>query len=388
MSFLSKFTSIFQSQSTTDAQSSPSVLKLEELLTLILKPQIKFDSKICVDQLINYLSEREDHLDLFFSYIKASRLNKLAPLGLVKLLSTIHQAFATSDFMYEIAIKLRESRFQWLQQESKMLTEADEDRQRGQSLTEAADNDNDIWEFIRNYYTYLQRVAANVDLFRSVQKDHYPYTNEKEYIEPKLMFLWHYKIQNTMNTALVLLKFDLQVAEIQKFIYDDVLKFQNFLSSEITKVVDSYATLPNSDTLSLNEILSDSFKHYDIIKKFHTKAKMFQLQEPKMVQIDNGSLQEFQGFIAKLKVLNQMTFKKSIKVPNKQNPCMGVPTHNPNVIHLKATSGQFKKYQQEDSIDESEESDSIEVQDVVEDLSDKKKKTRKHQRGQSTFQQN
>ena len=39
------------------------------------------------------------------------------------------------------------------------------------------------------------------------------------------MFLWHYKIQNTMNTALVLLKFDLQVAEIQKFIYDDVLKF-------------------------------------------------------------------------------------------------------------------------------------------------------------------
>lgn len=31
------------------------------------------------------------------------------------------------------------------------------------------------------------------------------------------------------------------------------------------------------------------------------------------------------------------------------------------VIHLKATSGQFKKYQQEDSIDESEESDSIEV---------------------------
>lgn len=36
-----------------------------------------------------------------------------------------------------------------------MLTEADEDRQKGQSLTEAADNDNDIWEFIRNYYTYL-----------------------------------------------------------------------------------------------------------------------------------------------------------------------------------------------------------------------------------------
>lgn len=78
-----------------------------------------------------------------------------------------------------------------------------------------------------------------------------------------------------MNTALVLLKFDLQVAEIQKFIYDDVLKFQNFLSSEITKVVDSYATLPNSDTLSLNEILSDSFKHYEIIKRFHQQAKMF-----------------------------------------------------------------------------------------------------------------
>lgn len=55
------------------------------------------------------------------------------------------------------------------------------------------------------------------------------------------------------------------------------------------------------------------------------------------------------GFASKLKVLNQFTFKKSIKVPNKLNPCMGIPKHNPNVSILykvsKAKTSEIYKWE-------------------------------------------
>ncbi len=47
--------------------------------------------------------------------------------------------------------------------------------------------------------------------------------------------------------------------------------------------------------------------------------------------MDPNIVQDFINFSTKLRVLNQISFKKSIKVPTKQNPCMGVPLKDPNV---------------------------------------------------------
>ena len=49
-------------------------------------------------------------------------------------------------------------------------------------------------KFAQNYHTFLQRLAANVDLYRAVSTNLYPYVQAKDYVEPKLMFLWQYKI--------------------------------------------------------------------------------------------------------------------------------------------------------------------------------------------------
>lgn len=87
------------------------------------------------------------------------------------------------------------------------------------------------------------------------------------------MFLWHYKMQNLVNNATILLKSEIQISEIQKYIYFDVWRFQSFICYEIEKVIDKYVTLPNSDALSLFEIYSESKRHYDLLLKFKDSAK-------------------------------------------------------------------------------------------------------------------
>ena len=87
-----------------------------------------------------------------------------------------------------------------------------------------------------------------------------------------------------MNTGLRLIStFDLTVAEVQKMIWTDLYMFQTFLSKEIAKIagsrlarvdykIESYATLPNSDTLSLYEIYQEAMRHYEVMKAFQGKA--------------------------------------------------------------------------------------------------------------------
>lgn len=79
-------------------------------------------------------------------------------------------------------------------------------------------------------------MAANVDLIKAAYKQCYPYMNFNDYVEPKLMFLWHYKIQNILNVGLeMLLDCDLIIVEVQKLVWNDVFRLQKFLTSEITK---------------------------------------------------------------------------------------------------------------------------------------------------------
>lgn len=54
--------------------------------------------------------------------------------------------------------------------------------------------DLQLVNFAFSYFTYLQRLSANIDLYRAVNKSTFPYLSEKDTLEPKLMFLWFYKL--------------------------------------------------------------------------------------------------------------------------------------------------------------------------------------------------
>ncbi|CAD8121468.1 unnamed protein product [Paramecium sonneborni] len=160
---------------------------------------------------------------------------------------------------------------------------------------------------------------------------------------------------------------------------DYVWKFQKFICIEIEKIIDQYVTLPSCDTLSLYEIYQESTKHYEVLLKFHQFASTT-TDIPRECHFNNVNLQEFLGFVSKLKLLNLPNFKKKIKVPNKGDPGMGIPTRNPKVRHLKHQSNQFL-------VNDSDSSDSEDVADINPQINQKIKNKNGHLRGESTFQQ-
>ncbi|CAD8173563.1 unnamed protein product [Paramecium pentaurelia] len=384
MSLLSKFTSIFGSNYNTQTSDTPLNQQLQEVLSQILKTNTKIDLKQKAELLAQFLLEKEEHIDYLFSFLQTTSKD-LNSLSVVHLLSVIHQQFQYNELIQDVAIKLRETKMPWIQLEKHewQSTKTEPDLPKKQQsqiiLTEFEDSSRPAAIYAQLCYVYLQRLAANIDLYRAVSKFMYPYVSDKDQIEPKLMFLWHYKIQNLINSGLILLQYDQDLVEIQTALYQDVWKFQEFICTEIEKIIDQYVTLPSSDTLSLYEIYQESTKHYEILLKFHqfTSATT---AAPRECHFNNVNLQEFLGFVSKLKLLNLPNFKKKIKVPNKGDPGMGVPTRNPKIRHLQHQSNQFL-------VNDTDSSDSDNVADINPQIIQKIKNKTVHLRGESTFQQ-
>ncbi|CAD8213547.1 unnamed protein product [Paramecium octaurelia] len=377
MSLFSRFTSIFGSSPTTQASSTPINQQLQEKLAQIITSNSKLDLKQKGEVLAQYLLDRDEHIEFLFQFLE-TKSKDLQGVQVVHLLAALHQQFQYNEIIQDVAIKLRETKMSWVQLEKQewYTTQTEPDQQKNQQsqkiLTEFEDKAQPARIYAQLCYVYLQKLAANVDLYRAVLKLNYPYVADKEQIEAKLMFLWHYKIQNLINSGLILIQYNPNLIEIQVALYVDVWRFQKFICTEIEKIIDQYATLPNSDTLSLYEIYCESIKHYEYLNQFHQFTQTI-TKPPPQCQINNTLLQEFFAFVTKLKVLNQFNFKKSIKVPNKQDPIMGIPTKNPNVINIRRSSQQL--HDQESSESEAE----------IELGSNKKNKS-DHNRGQSTFQ--
>ncbi|CAD8051365.1 unnamed protein product [Paramecium primaurelia] len=387
MSLFSKFTSLFHSNSAVNIHQSEQN-KFQEILSSIMGPYVQFDLKQMTKMMAQYLTKNDSYIDILFNYIQEYK-PIAGSTALIQLLSVIHQMFHCTDITQEISIKLKDCRIKKIEQQDQdnLVTEPDlmTRMKNEQFYTEMnVSEDLSIQQFTYAYFSYLQRLAANIDLYRAACRNSYPYLNDKDHVEPKLMFLWHYKMQNLINTAAILLKSEMNISEIQKYIYFDVWRFQSFICFEVEKIIDKYITLPNSDALSLYEIYCESKRHYEQLMKFKDTTKRLKLQTPIQCQLDNNELQEFLNFISKLKVLNQMAFKKSLKVPNKQNPCMGIPQKNPQLLHLRSSSGKNRNDQERLNSEES-----MEEKDKVIDMSETKKKMKKiHIRGQSTFQLN
>ncbi|CAK62262.1 unnamed protein product (macronuclear) [Paramecium tetraurelia] len=334
MSLFSKFTSLFHSKSAVNIHQTE-LNKFQEILNSIMGPYVQFDLKQMTKTMAQYLTTNDSYIDSLFSYMQEYKPSP-GSTALIQLLAVIHQMFHCTDITQEISIKLKDCRIKQIEQQDSdnLVTEPDlmTRMKHEQFYTEMnVSEDLSITQFTYAYFSYLQRLAANIDLYRAACRNSYPYLSDKDQVEPKLMFLWHYKMQNLINSAAILLKSEMNISEIQKYIYFDVWRFQSFICFEVEKIIDKYITLPNSDALSLYEIYSESKRHYDQLLKFKDTTKRLKLQIPVQCQIENNELQEFLNFVSRLKVLNQMAFKKSLKVPNKQNPCMGIPQKNPQV---------------------------------------------------------
>ncbi|CAD8147515.1 unnamed protein product [Paramecium octaurelia] len=387
MSLFSKFTSLFHSKSAVNIHQTE-LNKFQEILNSIMGPYVQFDLKQMTKMMAQYLTTNDSYIDSVFSYLQEYKPSP-GSTALIQLLAVIHQMFHCTDITQEISIKLKDCRMKKIEQQDSdnLVTEPDlmTRMKNEQFYTEMnVSEDLNITQFTYAYFSYLQRLAANIDLYRAACRNSYPYLSDKDQVEPKLMFLWHYKMQNLINSAAILLKSEMNISEIQKYIYFDVWRFQSFICFEVEKIIDKYITLPNSDALSLYEIYSESKRHYDQLMKFKDTTKRLKLQIPVQCQIENNELQEFLNFVSRLKVLNQMAFKKSLKVPNKQNPCMGIPQKNPQLLHLRSSSGKHKNDQERLNSEES-----MEEKDKVIDMIECKKKMKKiHIRGQSTFQFN
>lgn len=60
----------------------------------------------------------------------------------------------------------------------------------------------DLKQFVRIYYSYLLKLGSNMELISSVMRGEYPYEVESD---PKLKFLWIYKLQNIIQAGMILL---------------------------------------------------------------------------------------------------------------------------------------------------------------------------------------
>ncbi|KAM3143047.1 hypothetical protein pb186bvf_004865 [Paramecium bursaria] len=169
----------------------------------------------------------------------------------------------------------------------------------------------------------ILKLSINIPLYMAIKKGVFPYDEQPD--EVKIRFIWIYKLQNNMQNGLRLLECKNEKLKLfQMQVRQDLMHFQKFIQQQIDLLIDQYATMNSLDTLSLYEIYQEFIKASRIIDGFHRSEEC----EMKL-DSSNKMLDEFLSFSIKLKVLNQFQFKKSIKVPTKDNPHLG-PSKIPN----------------------------------------------------------
>ncbi|CAD8187019.1 unnamed protein product [Paramecium octaurelia] len=310
MSFFSKFTKKLQ----------PQGLGLKEqfmqILDNVLKPNIQFNLKECADILAQYLIKSEQHISTLFEFLATITFD-FQPMQIIQLLAILHQLLSKDELSQNISIKIRTVKMPWLQNIGTLngIMDQKEKCQQSSSIIQLDEipyqEPSSQFLYVQQCYFYLQLLSQNIDLYYAISFNNYPYNAGYE-IDHRLKCTWIYKIQNIMNYAIQLLAYNRDYIEIQKVIYLDMLKFHSFICQEITQVLDSYATLGRCYTLSLYEIFCESNKHYEQLKRFW---KEIGLQQPEQCLLSNSLLQEFLLFVQKLKLLNQMVYKKKITVP-------------------------------------------------------------------------
>ncbi|CAD8198993.1 unnamed protein product [Paramecium pentaurelia] len=310
MSFFSKFTKKLQPQRLSQRE------QLMQILDNVLKPNIQYNLKEGTEILAQYLIKSEQHISTLFEFLATITFD-FQPIKVIQLLAILHQLLSQDELSQNISIKIRTVKMPWLQNIGtlKGIKDKNEKCQQTSSIIQLNEipyqTPSSQFLYVQQCYFYLQLLSQNIDLYYAISFNNYPYSTKYE-IDQRLKCTWIYKIQNIMNYAIQLLVYNKEYIEIQKVIYQDMLKFHSFICQEITQVLDQYATLGRCYTLSLYEIFCESNKHYEQLKRFW---KEIGLQQPEQCMLSNGLLQEFLLFVSKLKLLNQIVYKKKIIDP-------------------------------------------------------------------------
>ncbi|CAD8106080.1 unnamed protein product [Paramecium primaurelia] len=318
MSFFSKFMKKLQPQRLSQRE------QLMQILDNVLKPNIQYNLKEGTEILAQYLIKSEcklyydiqEHISTLFEFLATITFD-FQPIKVIQLLSILHQLLSQDELSQNISIKIRTVKMPWLQNIGTFIGIKDKNEKCQQTSSIIQLNEipyqtpSSQFLYVQQCYFYLQLLSQNIDLYYAISFNNYPYSTKYE-IDQRLKCTWIYKIQNIMNYAIQLLVYNKDYIEIQKIIYQDMLKFHSFICQEITQVLDQYATLGRCYTLSLYEIFCESNKHYEQLKRFW---KEIGLQQPEQCMLSNGLLQEFLLFVSKLKLLNQIVNKKKIINP-------------------------------------------------------------------------
>ncbi|CAD8120802.1 unnamed protein product [Paramecium sonneborni] len=333
MSFFSRFTKKQYPQQLSQRD------QFLQVLGSVLKPNNEFNLQESIEILAQYLIKSEFHILNLFEFLKTITFD-FEPKQVIHLLTILHQLLLKEELSLYISNEIRSAKMPWLQNIGILNGITDQIKKCQQNSLVVQQNEipsqtpSSQFMYVQQCYFYLQLISKNIDLYYAISLNNYPYQAKYE-MDHKLMCTWIYKIQNIMNYAIQLLTYNKDYIEIQKVIYIDLLKFHSFICQEITKILDSYATLGRCYALNLYEIFCESNKQYEQLKKFW---KQIGLQQPEQCLLSNSLLQEFLFFISKLKVLNHLVYKKKIDIPF------------PNIKHMRKGSQEEYKLSDENEI--------------------------------------
>lgn len=174
--------------------------------------------------------------------------------------------------------------------------------------------------FVQFYYSYLQKLALNVDAYALCVRQ----VGEDGGAKHAIVSL--FRVQNLMQVGLKLVgATNSQMAQAQQLIYNDMATMQAYAYAELGSLLQRYSTLSTCDVLSVFEIYQDTRKCEAQLSSFLDALDPMKLDAAHYrplpsLGIDEQLLVDFTNFAAKLRTLATCNLKKQMRVPTKNDP--------------------------------------------------------------------
>ncbi|CAD8078560.1 unnamed protein product [Paramecium primaurelia] len=187
-------------------------------------------------------------------------------------------------------------------------------------------------EFAQQYYSYLQRVANNLDIYYSSQKMQYPYIEESQ--SRKIKFLWLFKLMNMINFKLSMIPmiqkiifqetdFTQITKEITILVYKDCIYEYLFIKKEIEEQLEQYQQHNVKDTISLYELYIQTKQITNSLKLFHNIRNHFlkyeRIEKFSWLQVEKQQEKDIELYVQRIKLINSTQFKNTLKVPSQKD---------------------------------------------------------------------
>ncbi|CAD8171458.1 unnamed protein product [Paramecium octaurelia] len=187
-------------------------------------------------------------------------------------------------------------------------------------------------EFAQQYYSYMQRVANNLDIYYASQKMQYPYLEENQ--SRKIRFLWLFKLTNMINFKISMIPmiqkiifqesdFTQITKEITILIYKDCINEYLFIKKEIEEQLEQYQQQNVKDTISLYELYIQAKQITNSLKLFYNIRNHFlkyeRIEKFNWLQVEKQQEKDMELYVQRIKLINSSQFKHTLKVPSQKD---------------------------------------------------------------------